>query len=418
MDAQELIALVRIFISHAKSNSLSIEALHARLDAMPKQTIKIRYHLFLSIFAPILAQWDAALAAENGIDFEDMLNIAADHLENGRYQAPYQLVMADEFQDASRARARLCRALVQQPGRFFFAVGDDWQSINRFAGADVSVMTGFREWFGHGTILKLERTFRCPQALCDISSQFISKNPAQLGKQVESTTLVHGPVVQAFQVDHKNQLADAIAQFLIKLVEDIRNGTIPPGRNGKASVYILGRYNADRQYLPLRKAPYANWIDLSFLTIHRSKGSEADYVILPEMVSKLRGRSFPNNRTDDPLLALAMPTGDRYPSGEERRLFYVALTRARRSVAMFTVRGQCSVFLQELQADGAVTVSNMHGDTVEDERCPWCRQGAQVLRTGSRGAFYACSNYPACRFLSKTRIAIPNRPRHIQQEPA
>lgn len=128
MEPAELIGLVRTFISHTKSNCLTIPALHQRLDAMPEGIFKHRHRMFLNIAAPIIEAWDAALGAEGGIDFEDMLNLAATHLESGRYEAPYELIMADEFQDASRARARLCRALVQKPGRFFFAVGDDWQS--------------------------------------------------------------------------------------------------------------------------------------------------------------------------------------------------------------------------------------------------------------------------------------------------
>jgi DNA helicase-4 len=91
---------------------LTIPALHQRLDSMPEDRFKHRHRMFLNIAAPIIEAWDAALGAEGGIDFEDMLNLAATHLESGRYQAPYELIMADEFQDASRARARLCRALV------------------------------------------------------------------------------------------------------------------------------------------------------------------------------------------------------------------------------------------------------------------------------------------------------------------
>jgi DNA helicase-4 len=398
MDSQELMGLIRVFMSHAKSNNLTPQALRQRLDAQSDKTFKTRHRMFLELAEPIMAAWDAALAAEDGIDFEDMLNQAAAHVESGRYEAPYELVMADEFQDASRARARLCRAMVQKPGRFFFAVGDDWQSINRFAGADVSVMTRFKEWFGSGQILKLEQTFRCPQELCDVTSAFISKNPTQMAKAVRSVAPTNGPVLQAFQVDNRDKISSAIDRFVIKLAEGVRQGTIPPGSNGKVSVYVLGRYNADKQHIPGNAYRYNRQVDISFLSIHRSKGSEADYVILPEMLTEFRRRSFPSTRADDPVLALAMPDGDEYPLGEERRLFYVALTRARRGVAMFTARGLRSSFLSELVDDGAVVVTDVDGTEIEEEHCPACTQGVIVDRTGPHGDFQSCSNFPYCRY--------------------
>lgn len=409
MPSEELIGLIRVFISHTKSNSLTVSTLRERLDAMSGDTFKLRYWMFLDIVAPILNAWDAALVAEGGIDFEDMLNLAAQYLEKGQVEENYELVMADEFQDASRARARLCRALVQKSNRYFFAVGDDWQSINRFAGADVSVMTGFQDWFGHGQLLKLEQTFRCPQQLCDISSRFVSKNPAQIHKVVRSIKPAVGPVLQTLQVDSKEKLADAISRYLEQLVEGVRNGTIKSSANGKISVYILGRYNADRQYMPTRKSRFERYLDVSFLTIHRSKGSEADYIILPEMVSTSRGRSFPNNRADDPVLTLAMPAGDDYPESEERRLFYVALTRARCGVAMFTVQGNCSTFLRELQKEGAVAITTLDGRAVQEERCPSCKQGALIIRTGRYGEFRSCSNFPVCRYKPKRKYVGDKR---------
>ena len=409
MASVELIGLIRTFMSHAKSNGLSGSDLQQRLDAMPDDTFKLRHEIFLDIVVPVIAAWDRALVAEGGIDFEDMLNLAAGHLESGRVEAPYDLVMADEFQDASRARARLCRALVQDKGRFFFAVGDDWQSINRFAGADVSVMTGFRQWFGHGQVLKLEQTFRCPQALCDVSSAFVSKNPEQIVKRVRSDTLAQGPVLQAFQVESKDKLADAIDRFVMNLAESVRDGATPPGRNGKVSVYVLGRYNADRNYVPMRQSRFNRWVEVSFLTIHRSKGSEADYVILPEMISAARRRSFPNTRTEDSVLALAMPEGETFPLGEERRLFYVALTRARRTVAMFTARGQWSTFLRELEEDGAVVLTNTEGKAVKETPCPACKQGVLVLRTGPYGEFRSCSNFPECSYKPRRHGAEPSQ---------
>lgn len=403
MESTELMAVIRVFMSHAKSNNLSSQALRQRLEAESDKTFKTRHKMFLDLAEPIMTAWDAALAAEDGIDFEDMLNMAADHVESGRYDTPYELVMADEFQDASRARARLCRALVAKPGRYFFAVGDDWQSINRFAGADVSVMTGFQKWFGSGEVLKLEQTFRCPQALCDVSSAFISKNPTQITKKVRSVAAAAGPVLEAFQVDNRDKIGNAIDRYVMQLAEGVRAGTISPGRNGKVSVYVLGRYNADRQHVPGDSYRFSREVDISFLTIHRSKGSEADYVILPEMLTEFRRRSFPSTRADDPVLALAMPDGDDYPLGEERRLFYVALTRARRGVAMFTARGLRSHFLTELEADGAVVVTDVDGVAIEEEHCPVCKQGVMVQRTGPYGDFQSCSNFPYCRYKPRQR---------------
>lgn len=259
-------------------------------------------------------------------------------------------------------------------------------------------MTGFRQWFGHGEVLKLEQTFRCPQALCDVSSQFIVKNPSQLAKRVKSAAPPQGPALQAFQVDSKARLAGAIEQFVVRLAENVENGTAPRGRNGRISVYILGRYNADRQYVPMRTSRFDRVVDVEFFTIHRAKGSEADYVILPAMVSQLSGRSFPDIRSDDSILSLATPGGDNFPLSEERRLFYVALTRARRSVAMFTVQGRCSSFLRELESDGAVVITDADGKVLYEEHCPACREGVLIRRIGPYGEFRSCSNFPTCGY--------------------
>jgi len=400
MPDADLIGLMRTFIAHAKSNCLSLEDMAERLRQMPEDQFKERYRRFLEIAGPVFQAWDDALADERSIDFEDMLNMAAELLEQGHYESPYELVMADEFQDASRARARLCRALVNRPGRYLFAVGDDWQSINRFAGADVSVMTGFREWMGHGQVLKLEQTFRCPQALCDVSSRFISRNPAQIAKTVRSATPARGPVLQAFQMNRREEVQDGVRQYLAKLHQQLLSGAVPRGRGGRVTVFILGRYRNDRSALPADwKTAFGSTMDVEFLTAHRSKGREADYVILPGLVS----RGFPSLRSDDPVLSLAMPEGDTFPLGEERRLFYVALTRARRSVAMFTLQGKHSPFLDELVQDGVVELTSVSGVAINEERCPVCKVGAFVDRNGPHGAFRSCSSYPLCHNKPKPR---------------
>ncbi len=393
----DLLKVLRSFISHYKSNSLTAEKLYERYDALPKRVFKYRYKIFLELAVPVIEGWDEALKADRGIDFEDMINLAADHLERG-YPSPYKLVMADEYQDASRARARLCRALVQTPHSHLFAVGDDWQSINRFAGADVSVMTGFIDWYGHGQVFHLENTYRCPQAICDASSRFVTKNPVQLRKTVISVTEPIGPEFQAFQVAGKDEIKDGIRQYLDDLYQGLSNGSIPSPEGRLVSVFILGRYKVDEFFVPAGwRQRYGDRLEIRFKTIHTSKGDQADYVILPGMMV----RGFPSLKGDDPVFGLVMPEGDGYLYAEERRLFYVALTRARRSVIMYTVTARNSPFLTELVTDGVVAVTDIKGEPIREERCPVCKHGVLIQRTGKFGDFTSCSGFPRCKYKPK-----------------
>lgn len=388
------------FLTHAKGNRLDDRQLRERLTAESTERFRFRHEIFLTLFGAIRQAWEAKLSMENVIDFEDMLNLATDHLESGRWRSPFELVMVDEFQDASRARARIARALVNEPGRYLFAVGDDWQSINRFAGADLSVMTDFEKWFGPGQTLRLERTFRCPQSLCDVSSRFVLKNPRQLKKKVVSTTPAYAATVQAVQVPHDSQIAAAIRRHLSDLHAQVTTGQLPPGSDGTVSVFVLGRYRRDEAFVP-RWDDLTDRVRLKFLTIHGSKGLEADYVILPRLASGSHG--FPSNIADDPVLQLAMPEGEDFAMAEERRLFYVALTRARRSVLLVTVQHKESSFMLELAKDHGVKPTNMEGETTHAQICPQCNQGSMVPRTGPYGPFLGCNRFPQCRHKAQIK---------------
>jgi DNA helicase-4 len=406
IEHKELAGLFRSFIQHTKSNSLTTTDLQTKLKNAPDDTFRFRQAMFLKLAAQVQRAWDEALTAERAIDFEDMLNMAAEHLEEGRWESPYDLVMVDEFQDASWVRARMVQALVNKPSRYLFAVGDDWQSINRFAAADISVMTGFLDWCPHGQLLRLERTFRCPQKLCDLSSTFVQKNPSQIRKKVVSSTPEVGPVIEAFQVEDYKQTKSVIEKYLVELHEEILAGTVPRGRNGLVSVYVLGRYKREEQFFSHHwNTLFRGTLDVSFKTVHSSKGAEADYVILPGMTMK----GFPSIKVDDPVLALAMPGADTFPDAEERRLFYVALTRARRTAVLFTVMGRASEFLVELVADGFIQIKDVKGIPTEEKVCPSCRRGVLVQRKGPFGPFTACSSFPGCLYKEKIENARPRR---------
>jgi DNA helicase-4 len=376
-------------MSHVKSNDLTREDLEKRLKETPAAVVpKYRARIFLDLYWKIHHAWNARLAAEESIDFDDMLLGAIRHLEAGDVDPGYQLVLVDEFQDASHARSRLTHGLVDHDDRYLLAVGDDFQAINRFAGADLGAMLHFHEWFGAGPTVRLETTFRSTQAICDTATSFVQANPAQLTKTVHSAHRdTYGPPVTLMRVATPEDVATAIRTALETIAEQNSDSGQP------VTVDVLGRYGFDADLLP-RRIPAG--LKVQFRTIHASKGLEADYVIVPNLQTGRFG--FPSEISDDPILSLAMADADLYPHAEERRLFYVALTRAKKHVTLITVQGRESPFVVELLADGRLEERTNAG--VEPAvACPECRQGLLVRRTRhSDGAvFYGCSRFPKCR---------------------
>lgn len=395
---EDLARLIRSFMTHVKSNSLSRSELEARLEQRIAPAGRHRARLFLELYVAVSREWDEQLRREEFVDFEDMLVSAAEHLETGQARRQYDLVLVDELQDVSQARARVVRALVDEPGKYLLAVGDDWQSINRFAGADLSVMTRFHEWFGEGPNLRLETTFRSPQTLCDAASSFVSKNPRQLRKSVRSAQAEPGNRIRLVRVALREQLTGAVRRELLRIAEVA--GTDSGAR--PVTVDVLGRYRFDRDLVPPVRVP---GLTVTFRTAHSSKGLEADYVLLPNVTRGTHG--FPSGVHDDPVLGLAMVEADSYPDAEERRLFYVALTRARREVTLVTVVGLESPFVAELLDDGLLDVVSSEG-VAPPETCPECGRGLLVPRQGRFGPFHGCSTFPSCRFTRK--IAAGGRP--------
>lgn len=386
----------RTFLTHTKSNRLTLQALKERVNDGVAGQFQYRHTVFMNLFENIWDAWEEKLKRDKCIDFEDMLNLAGDCLEQGKWSSPFSLVMVDEFQDVSHARARLVAGLINKPGRCMFAVGDDWQSINRFAGADLGVMTQFEERFGSANILKLETTFRCPQSLCDISSKFVQKNPNQIGKKVRSAKGDIAEPVRILRVDKDEKIRIAINKRIEEIASTLTN-------ERKITVYVLGRYNQDRQYMPIKSVD--SRVSVEFVTVHSSKGLEADHIIIPKMTSETLG--FPSRIEDDPVLQLAMPSGDSYAYAEERRLFYVGLTRSRGTVTLITLAHQESSFVFELIKDFSIQLHTINGDVDSSEICPKCNQGILVRRKGKFGSFLGCNRYPKCDHTKNLGQAKP-----------
>lgn len=323
---KQLASTIRTFQQHVKSNRLSHQDLRKAIASVERGH-RDRLTRFISLFERIADEWQHRLNTAESVDFDDMLLMAIEHIEDGNFKSPYMMVLVDEFQDVSQAKLRLLKALKQNAGAAanLCVVGDDWQGINRFAGADISVMTDFQIIFRHSTQLTLSKTFRCPQELCEASSNFIQKNPKQIRKEITTTNTYAKTSLHAFAAESLGSALDQLEKDLRSLHGFAREGKLNMAEHTKVSVMLLGRYHKDKPAkLRQWQSEFKGHLNLKFETTHASKGLEADYVMLLNVTEGMMG--FPSQIVDDPVLQLAMPQPDAFPLAEERRLFYVALT--------------------------------------------------------------------------------------------
>jgi DNA helicase IV len=351
---------------------------------------KQREQQFLSIFEPILQKYEEHNKTRNQIDFEDMIVQAARFAKANGFVTPYRYIFIDEFQDISPGRAELVKAIRDQaPDCALFAVGDDWQSIYRFAGTDIGSMTHFNELFGANRQVTLDTTFRFDDQSVAVSSEFVLKNKSQIPKALNAVRNSEVPSL----VLYMRALSEAPLDWSL---DEIHNQS-----SEGASVFILERYNfnlpQENEWARLRKKfPKLN---LEKMSIHAAKGLEADYVVMG-----LRGGQwgFPSQVVDDSLFNMVLSQADSHPNAEERRLFYVALSRARYRTYLVCETGQdISEFASELIA-GKEYPKEVFGIDTLKMACQKCVSGTMLLRDGSNGKFYGCSNYPLCSNTEQT----------------
>jgi DNA helicase-4 len=374
-DVKQIAELFATFLDLCKSNCYSLD----RLRGIVADRNNPRESAFIRMFAPLYSAYEEYLKLTGTIDFHDMLLEAALYISEGRFDTGYKYIIIDEFQDFSVSKSKLIKALCDQhPHTKLFCVGDDWQSIFRFAGSDVSLMTDFEGIYGFTRKNQLVVTNRFNDRLAAISNQFILKNPTQIHKEVRSDTTVDFDPIEIIHERNKRETDHFLREILGMLNREAKGAE-------KIDVLLLGRYKHNRpDYLDIYKKEFSN-LSTEFLTVHAAKGTEADYVIILDVCSGRYG--FPSEISDDPILDIVLSKREQYPNAEERRLMYVAMTRAKRKVYILTQDGAESTFVLELE--------RASGAKKEKMLCQACG-GEMKQRNGPYGVFYGCSNYPSC----------------------
>lgn len=415
---EDFIVLLKTFIELFKGNNYDktkFKEFYDYVGGLKDSFSKDRTIAFLKIVEEIYNDYEAYLLKIKKIDFNDMINKASDCIVKNGLDLPYKYIIVDEYQDTSFTRYNLLRNICDSIGAKIMVVGDDWQSIYSFSGCDVNIFTKFDNFFDVCETRYIEKTYRNSQQLIDASSNFVMKNPDQTRKELKSSKSLKYPIKL---VNFDNDF-DEILKFELIIKNIINQSTFKNkkililGRNNKDIFNLLKNFNVENEYgkrkfeilgdedklrrnkfvkIVYRESPDVN---IEYRTVHQSKGLECDNVILINLKNWNAG--FPNKMVDDPILNFVKRNGDSFSYAEERRLFYVALTRTKNNVYLLAPYFKSSVFVQELKTDANVELLNLEHNRLETlkniekngERyviptklkCPVCKTGVVLLES-------------------------------------
>ena len=415
---EDFIVLLKTFIELFKGNNYDgdkFKEFYGYVDGFKSSFSKDRTIAFLKIVEEIYNDYEAYLLKIKKIDFNDMINKASDCIVKNGLNLPYKYIIVDEYQDTSFTRYNLLRNICDNIGAKIMVVGDDWQSIYSFSGCDVNIFTKFDNFFDVCETRYVEKTYRNSQQLIDASSNFVMKNPDQSRKELKSSKSLECPIkIVKFDNDFDEILKfELIIKNIINQSKFENKKILILGRNNKDIFNLLKNFNVKNEdgkrkfeilgdEDKLRRDKFVKIVyrynpdvNIEYRTVHQSKGLECDNVILINLKNWRAG--FPNKMVDDPVLNFVKRNGDSFSYAEERRLFYVALTRTKNNVYLLAPYFKSSVFIQELENDVNVELLNLENNKLETLKniekngesyaiptklkCPVCKTGIVLLES-------------------------------------
>ena len=421
---RKLINLIDRFIGNFKTNGYTVQ----QFDEWQLSANNVRTKLFLRICKECYLEYERYLNKHNAIDFSDMINKSALLLkesETVRSQINFKYIIVDEYQDISRQRFNLVEALHNNSKAKIIAVGDDWQSIYAFSGSDITLFTKFSEIMGYAELLSITKTYRNSQEVIDIAGNFIQKNVLQIRKTLKSTKTITDPVI-IYTYDSKLKEKGASARSgaiynQAKAVEVAIEQILEYEKQSEkktSSILLLGRFGFDGKNLErsglFEYKDYGSKIkclkypklNITFMTAHASKGLGYDNVIVINGKNETYG--FPSKIEDDPVLNYVIKRDNSIDAAEERRLFYVAMTRTKNRVYFIAPEENPSEFLLEIKNDYKnVVLKGEWNEEISDQNkfkksCPICGYPLQHKYKEAYGLhLWICTNEPEiCDFMT------------------
>lgn len=336
--------LLSTFIHLLKCNNHTLEDFPTFLKKAKKTIFYTKYQkekLFLTLALNIYLLYESYLNENKEIDFDDMIMKATNEVREKNIYQNYKYVIIDEYQDTSYIRFQLVKEILNKTKANLMVVGDDFQSIYRFTGCDLSLFLNFKSYFPEAKIMKIQNTYRNSQELIKVAGNFVMKNKKQIPKNLHSNKVLLKPI----RIVYYHQIKDKFEELVLKIYQETNQPILVLGRNNK-DIYSVLNHNFKLEEIGKITYQKNPKINLYYLTSHKSKGLEEENVIMINLTDDLLG--FPNRIRDDKVLRFVSKNQEKYPYSEERRLFYVALTRTKNYVYLLVPYKNKSIFIKEL----------------------------------------------------------------------
>ncbi|HHH55033.1 MAG TPA: ATP-dependent helicase, partial [Bacteroidetes bacterium] len=308
--------------------------------ALKDQHERIRWFYKLSI--PLIKQYNAYCINKSYLDFNDLLSMTISLFKNKKeilekYRNKFKYILVDEFQDVNNLQVKLLKLLLK-PSSQLFCVGDDWQSIYGFRGSNVEYIVDFKKHFKNARIIKLALNYRSTESIVSASNEIIKNNRYKIDKQLISLKK-SGSKIYVFAGEN----IDDNVEFVVNQIKKLQK------EKGYSKEDILVLYRRSKMYAPYYTRLKEEKIFVSGKTIHAAKGLEAKAVFIIGLTEGYGG--FPDIWMEDRIYQVIKESKHDLLLEEERRLFYVALTRAKDELFLISEKGNISAFIEEIPDD-------------------------------------------------------------------
>ncbi len=346
------------FIVIGKTYRLYPKDIEKRLE---KEKWSPKQYSFAKIANQIYEIYQKEFEKGKYIDFSDMINIAVDFLKENKdfYKNKYDHILIDEYQDISTQRYEMIKELMSKNSKCkLFCVGDDWQSIMGFAGSNLDFFINFDKYFSHPARTDLTKNYRSIKSIVDAGACIIKNNKeGQIKKKTISNRDESKPIL-VFSSKHQKkffaQYYEQIAKHCLDTIKEYHTT-----KNYPYDDFMILMRIANKQKLRNFITDYANSLGIPIsekadrpncvhiMSVHRSKGLQARVIMVLNVDKDLYG--FPCELENPDIFLPAIKNNDGLRKQEERRLFYVAVTRAKEEVMIYTQKCSESEFITEIK---------------------------------------------------------------------